>query len=1028
MNHPSPINPKPWSAYLLALAFACQATTDSDYDTTYVEEEPDPIYAEHVRTTGFQTPQKEMADFTLPPGFEVTLFASEPDISKPINIAFDDRGRLWVTQSGEYPIKAGPGEGKDRISILEDSNGDGKADIITHFAEDLNIPIGIIPVKDGAIGYSIPHVYRFYDRDGDGKSEAREVLIADFEHRDTHGMVNNLFRGLDGWIHASHGFSNISTVSGSDGDSITMTSGNTFRFRMDGSRVEKTTDGRINPFGSDLDEWGYHYSADCHTLPIYQLIWGGNYTQWGKKDPNMGFAPTMMDYGLNSTALSGLVYYTDNQFPEEYQHSFYSGDVVTCRISRSVMAFSGSTPKATRKRDFLVSKDPWFRPVDIKIGPDGAMYVADFYNPIIGHYEVPLDHPDRDRKSGRIWKITYKGKQREIRDWSKASMSELLKEMGSPILATRLASTDALVDYKGKGATSELKKLLQADPTSPHQRIQTLWALHRLQSLAPEELKSGLGHADPMVRVHAFRVFANLPEWDEVHRGWALAGLGDENPHVRRAAAEAINRHPHAAFYKALVEAHQLAPAEDTHLVYTLKMALFTHLGDPSLIRLAAEEMWTEEQAALIALVVSDTDSPEAGQYLLDYLRERKVPEDRWIGYIRSAARSVPPGQLPVVVELAIEKSGESNLASFKWALALQDGIQQRGMETPARLVSWIQDIGGQTLSGLESDLGRWSADMEEKYQFAASTAGRYRFTGHTGPLKQLVQSEPVPEALRGEAALALIRISPTAHMDFLSVQMNDSDQKTSFRQRMANTIGQSATPQARAILADGLKDAPMELQTSIAAQLARSEPGISILIERIRKGYAPARVLKTRNVEESFRNHANTLQRQSFESLTANLMPISEERERLISQRIQGYTVNEDALASGKQLFTENCALCHQVNNEGGMIGPQLDGVGNWGIQALATKIIDPNRNISENFRTYNIRLNNGEVKSGLFRREEGQVIVLADQSGKEFSIPKNEISEQTASTMTLMPDTFSETLDQDKFNSLMGYLLSVK
>lgn len=1028
MNHPSPINPKPWSAYLLALAFACQATTDSDYDTTYVEEEPDPIYAEHVRTTGFQTPEEEMADFILPPGFEVTLFASEPDISKPINMAFDDRGRLWVTQSGEYPIKAGPGEGKDRISILEDRNGDGKADIITHFAEDLNIPIGIIPVKDGAIGYSIPHVYRFYDRDGDGKSEAREVLIADFEHRDTHGMVNNLFRGLDGWIHASHGFSNISTVSGSDGDSITMTSGNTFRFRMDGSRVEKTTDGRINPFGSDLDEWGYHYSADCHTLPIYQLIWGGNYTQWGKKDPNMGFAPTMMDYGLNSTALSGLVYYTDNQFPEEYQHSFYSGDVVTCRISRSVMGFNGSTPKATRKRDFLVSKDPWFRPVDIKIGPDGAMYVADFYNPIIGHYEVPLDHPDRDRKSGRIWKITYKGNERAAKDWSSVPLSEILEEMGSPILHTRLAATDALVDYHGTTTQQDLRNLLQEDATSPLHRIQVLWAMHRLGFLQSDALKAALYHPEPLVRVHAYRIFANWEQWDEEQRGWALDGLNDKDPHVRRAAGEAVNRHPHAAFYKALVQAHQSADPADSHLVYTLKMALLTHMHDPLMIRMAADETWPEEQAALLALVISDTNSPEAGSFLFEYLKYRKVAEHHWLGYVRSVSRSIPENQLQEAVEFSVEKSRETNIAPHKWALALQDGIQQRGMMAPTYLVSWISELSNQTLAPVNSDLGNWSAEKEEKYQFAVNASGMYRFTTNTVSLKTLVQADGVPENLRGEAALALVRMSPNAHLGFLSELMKDSSQKTSFRQRIANTLGQASTGEARSLLAAGLKDSPIELQTAIAVHLARSVPGKSLLIAHIRQGHAPARILKARNVEEAFRNQADASQQEAFEFLTANITPISEEREQLIGTRIEAFQAGDQALVAGKQLFDENCGLCHQVNKQGGMIGPQLDGVGNWGIHALATKVLDPNRNISENFRTYNFRLTNGEVKSGLFRREEGQVIVLADQNGQEFSISKNDVSEQTASNITLMPDTFSESLDQEKFNSLMAYLLSVK
>jgi putative membrane-bound dehydrogenase-like protein len=238
-----------------------------DPQTDYKQPQtPDSLYAEHVRTTEYQTPEQERLSFILPPGFEATLFAAEPDITKPINMAFDEKGRLWVTQSSEYPIEAGPSKGSDRITILEDTNADGRADKIQDFVNDLNIPIGIMPVKGGAIAYSIPNVYRFTDTDNDGKADKRQVMLAGFGHKDTHGMVNNLIRGFDGWMHASHGFANTSVVAGTDGDSIKMFSGNTFRFKLDGSRVEKTTDGRINPFGSAFDEMGYHYSADCHTL------------------------------------------------------------------------------------------------------------------------------------------------------------------------------------------------------------------------------------------------------------------------------------------------------------------------------------------------------------------------------------------------------------------------------------------------------------------------------------------------------------------------------------------------------------------------------------------------------------------------------------------------------------------------------------------------------------------------------------------------------------------------------------------
>lgn len=1013
---------------MACILLACQPNQDNSYDTTYVEEVPDPIYAEHVRTSKFQTPEEEMASFELPPGFEVTLFASEPDITKPINIAFDDKGRLWVTQSSEYPIKAGQGEGTDRISILEDTNGDGKADKIVDFASDLNIPIGIIPVKDGAIGYSIPNVYRFYDLDGDGKSEKREVLIRDFEHKDTHGMVNNLFRGLDGWIHASHGFSNISTVSGSDGDSITMTSGNTFRFRQDGSRVEKTTDGRINPFGSDLDKWGYHYSADCHTLPIYQLIWGGNYTQWGKKDPVMGFAPTMMDYGLNSTALSGLVYYTDNQFPEEYQHSFYSGDVVTCRVSRSVMDFTGTTPKATRKRDFLVSKDPWFRPVDIKIGPDGAMYIADFYNSIIGHYEVPLDHPERDRVSGRIWKITYKGKQRKAIDWSQATIDKIIKGMGDEVLQTRMAATDALVDYHGTSALDRLRKLESDKNISPEQRVQILWALFRLNSLNPEQLGSALTHDDALVRVHALRILANFPNWTEEQSDWALSALSDDNPHVKRAAAEGISRHPNSKNYSALIEKHQAADPSDTHLIYTLKLALFNHMQQEEIIRLALAGNRSEDSSQLLAMVLADTDNPLAGQFLFEHLQEGKLEKEKTIGFVRSVAKTLPENQLKSFVDFGISASETSNHPAYQWARAAEEGFVQRGRPVPNYLIDWFQKLSTETIAEFAESSDELKDNVKDQLAFAITMAGKYKFTGLGNSLRKIVDKPQADDAIRSEAAIALMRINSGEQLAYLGGIMNNPDGNVAFRQRIANAIGRGTGPYVRKTLGNGLKASPIELQTTIAANLVKSPEGKTELLNHIREGNAPARILKARNVEENFLSNATPAQKDGFTALTANLTPISEERQQLIAERIKGFQTSGDALINGKTLYDENCSICHQINDKGGLIGPQLDGVGNWGIQALATKVLDPNRNISENFRTYNIRLNSGEVKSGLFRREEGQVIVMADQSGNEFTIPKNEISEQIASKITLMPDTFSNTLDQEKFNNLMAYLLQVR
>jgi glucose/arabinose dehydrogenase len=720
---------------ILILAFlikACSQPQNNQENPEGVQstnpEETD-IYSEHVRTTEYQTPEEERQKFVLPPGFEVTLFASEPGITKPINMDFDEKGRLWVAQSSEYPIAAGPGGGSDRITILEDTDGDGRADKITDFASDLNIPIGIMPIKGGAVGYSIPNIYKFTDSNDDGKADKREVLYGEFEHKDTHGMVNNFIRGFDGWMHASHGFSNISVIAGTDGDSIKMVSGNTFRFKLDGSRVEKTTDGRINPFGSDYDEMGYHYSADCHTLPIYQLIWGGNYRQWGKKRPNMGFAPNMMDYGLNSTALSGLVYYTDNQFPEEYRNSFYSGDVVTCRISRSSMKFKGSTPEATREEDFLVSKDPWFRPVDIKIGPDGAMYIADFYNRIIGHYEVPLDHPGRDRVSGRIWKITYKGNERTVTDWSQVNLTELIEGLGHEVLASRMKATDELVERFGQKAVGSLAKLVRNKHTDPRQLIQGIWALYRLNALPDDVLASAINHQDIAVQKHAFNVLANYQDLTDEQRSLAIQGLDHQNPHVQRAAAELLGRHPGQGSYRKLIALAGMVPDFDTHLRYTVLLSIKNQLEEESIMRQVAGAQWSEKEAEVVALVASDLQSGIAGSFLFEYLKNHKLPEKRELAYVESVARSIPEAELDNAIEFVKSIAVNDLDHQYKLANALNQGLIQRGHKLQGSLQKWNIELATKLLESIPGEEQAWSDEMEVRQKYAAGIAGRYKIT-----------------------------------------------------------------------------------------------------------------------------------------------------------------------------------------------------------------------------------------------------------------------------------------------------------
>ena len=248
-------------------------------------------FAENIRTTPPLSPQDELKSFHIPPGFEIQLVASEPDIAKPLNMAFDSPGRLWITQTREYPFPA-KDKGRDAIKIIE-IGPDGVASKISTFADSLDIPIGIYPYQGGAIAHSIPKIWHFHDDNNDGKADRIEPLFGgEIGTNDTHGMVNGFRRGFDGWLYSAHNFNNTSTIIASDGSSITLNSGNTFRMKIDGGRVEQFTWGQTNPFGLCFDPLGNLYSADSHSKPIYQLLRGGYYEGIGKTDDGLGFTCT----------------------------------------------------------------------------------------------------------------------------------------------------------------------------------------------------------------------------------------------------------------------------------------------------------------------------------------------------------------------------------------------------------------------------------------------------------------------------------------------------------------------------------------------------------------------------------------------------------------------------------------------------------------------------------------------------------------------------------------------------------------
>ncbi|MGN6135389.1 MAG: PVC-type heme-binding CxxCH protein, partial [Aureliella sp.] len=559
---------------------------------------PAEVYGQGVRETDKRSPEEESAGFHLPAGFVAELIAAEPQIAKPLNMAFDKHGALWITDTTEYPYPVPADKpAHDTIKVLRDKDGNGTFESVTTFADGLNIPIGILPVDDGVICFSIPNIMHLRDTDGDGRCDERKVLLGPFDtSRDTHGMINALRHGDDGWIYACHGFNNQSHVKAADGSEIHLISGNTFRFRADGSHVEQFTNGQVNPFGMTNDEWGNWFTADCHSKPVTLLVRGGFYESFGRPHDGLGFVPSVMDHLHGSTAICGITYYLADQFPEIFRRKFYSGNVMTSRINCNRLEIGRDLIRLVEEPDFMTSDDPWFRPVDIQLGPDGGLYVADFYNKIIGHYEVRLDHPERDRTSGRIWRIVYRGgdqlQSNQTSDKAAATAWPSGKiELLSPAHLAELSNANATRRHLAlerldgvRLSPAQKNQLVQLatghGSTSDQLRISALWALHRQQLDSEERLAEVLASdASPLVQVAVLRAWEDRPRSSSGNRAEALrraarAALASDGPQVALAGAGALAQHGDAADVKILLTQIASRPAQGSIPQHAMRIAV----------------------------------------------------------------------------------------------------------------------------------------------------------------------------------------------------------------------------------------------------------------------------------------------------------------------------------------------------------------------------------------------------------------------------------------------------------------------
>lgn len=1004
----------------------------------------DDPFREIVRSSEPRSPGEERESFQLPEGFEIQLVASEPDLRKPMNMQWDSLGRLWITESREYPQALKDGStGRDSVRVFSDFAPDGRARKMEIFAEGLNIPTGLYPFRSNnargqltwkCVVWSIPNIWLLEDTDGDGKADKREVLFGPLGwERDTHGNLSSFRRGLDGWLYGTHGFNNESTLRGRDGSELHIQSGNTWRVRLDGSRVEGWTFGQVNPFGLCWDERGNLFSADCHSSPIYQLLRGAFYPSFGKPHDGLGFAPQTITHSHGSTAICAPVYVCDTTWPSQWQDHMFVGNVQTSRINHDAIEWHGSSSKGRELPDFLISKDPWFRPVDLSWGPDGALYIADFYNRIIGHYEVPLDHPGRDRERGRLWRVIYNGKKESAPSHPVAGVTSggipgLIRELASPNLTRRNLALNELCDVHGSGVLPALSEVL-AKPENAFQKLNCLWALHRLGSLKESTLLRAIHDDHPLVRVHALKTAAESIDSNPAHTPpgpssrtieAARAALSDSDPFVKRAAVELLASVPASPNIPALLTLMPTLPPADDHLLHTTRIALRNQLRDSAILSsFSLVDLESKNRSpALDALLAVPGET--SAQIRLAYLGHDTLSSPELLAaHASSLAKGLAAEKLEALSSLAQRKlHGNINLAGATLNDILS-ALEQRAIQPDKTLAAWGRQVA--------ADLLALPSPAQRDLQSASQILRTFRIHGLEESLFQAaLQPKSEPETCSA-AARTLLTLKPDAFTPRIATLLADPAMPARLRNRLANALAETKTSASITLLLGAIRTAPNQVQKSIALALAGYPQGAESLLASCADGKTPAALLR----ERSLVDRLNALKIPNLEvriaKLTAGLPPSNAVLEQLIADRRAAFDPAKADAARGAEIFARNCAVCHAIEGKGGLIGPQLDGVGSRGADRLLEDILDPNRNVDRAFRVNVITLKNGSVATGLPRSETDSDLLLsaADASAAETRVAKAEIAERKETETSLMPAAFGEILPPSQLNDLIAFLL---
>ena len=465
------------------------------------------------------SPQEAIAKMKVPDGFTVELIASEPDIVNPVAFTFDEQGRIWVAESLEYPRKQA-GAGQDRIKVLADTDGDGKADKFTVFAEGLNIPSGIAVGHGGVWVANAPDILFYPDANRDAVADGEpQVVVTGFGRHDTHELPNSFTWGPDGYLYGLNGVFNESRLKYAEGNPNYKPDQPEWRFTCALFRIHPRTrtfeifcEGTSNPWGVAIDGEGSFFISACVIDHLWHLVETGYYhRQGGAYPPFTWKIESIVKHKHQKAAYCGIHWFDSDAYPEQYRRKLYMGNIHGNCINVDSLARDGSTYAGSGEPDFLSADDAWFMPVGQETGPDGSLYILDWYDRYHCYQDANRDPNGIDRLKGRLYRVRYKDTPRAVGfDLAKESDDQLIKRLDAGNDFIRSTAQRLLVERMNPELSGNLEELALDDAAPRRQRLHAAWTLMSsgYHDLAFHQFL--LRHKDPTMRAWGLRSLGNL--------------------------------------------------------------------------------------------------------------------------------------------------------------------------------------------------------------------------------------------------------------------------------------------------------------------------------------------------------------------------------------------------------------------------------------------------------------------------------------------------------------------------------------